>query len=86
MGDTLRETRCVKPPEGGARLFFRPAPTGPRGPRDPRPPAPQHMSTTTRTTIDEPAAPDIDVDGVASHERIGQRQRGASEISAHGWR
>jgi hypothetical protein len=28
VGDTLRETRCVKPPEGGARLFFRPDPTG----------------------------------------------------------
>jgi hypothetical protein len=41
VGDTLRETRCVKPPEGGARLFFRPDPTGPRGPRDPRPPVPR---------------------------------------------
>jgi hypothetical protein len=41
---TTGETRCVKPPEGGARLFFRPDPTGPRGPRDPRPPAPQPVS------------------------------------------
>jgi hypothetical protein len=41
VGDTLRETRCVKPPEGGARLFFRPDPTGARvlGYLDPKPPA-----------------------------------------------
>jgi len=43
VGDTLRETRCVKPPEGGARLFFRPDPTGARvlGYLDPKPQPPR---------------------------------------------
>ena len=44
------------------------------------------MSTTTRTAIDEPAAPYVNIDGYARHKVVGQRYSSTGKITANSWR
>jgi hypothetical protein len=44
------------------------------------------MSTTTRTAIDEPAAPYVNIDGYARHKVVGQRYSSTGKIAANSWR
>ena len=44
------------------------------------------MSTTTRTAIDEPAAPYVNIDGYARHKVVGQRYSSTGKIATNSWR